>query len=254
MEGLLFLYPFVITSETKQIQMKQILLYLSIFLISTTSFCQELTGVELLENAITYHDPNGNWNTFNGTVHVTMESPGKPNRDTEIQINLPEEYFYSKAVKDSISTEFILEKEDCKILYNGSETFSEEIAKEKRLSCERAIMYKNYYTYLYGLPMKLKDPGTIVDNKVERKSFMGKEYLVIKVTYKEPVGGDTWYFYFNPESYAMEIYQFFHEESKNDGEYILLTKEEIIKGIKVPKNRVWYTNKEDQLLGTDILK
>ncbi len=234
--------------------MKQFLLYLGIFFISTTSFCQELTGIELLEKAIAYHDPNGNWNTFNGTLHITMETDDKPNRDTEIKINLHEEYFYSKAVRGSETTEFILEKENCKILYNGSARFSEEIAKEKRLSCERANMYKNYYTYLYGLPMKLKDPGTIVDTKLEQKSFKGKEYLVLKATYKETVGGDTWYFYFNPESYAMEVYQFFHEEAKNDGEYILLTEEEIVNGIKMPKNRAWYTNKEDKLLGTDILK
>ncbi len=234
--------------------MKQSLLYLSIFLISTTSFCQEITGIELLNKAITFHDPNGNWNTFNGTLHITMETDNKPNRDTEIKINLPDEYFYSKSVRDTLSTEFILEKNNCEILFNGVKDFSEETAKKHRLNCERATMYKNYYTYLYGLPMKLKDPGTIVDNKVERKSFKGKEYLALKVTYKENVGGDTWYFYFNPESYAMEVYQFFHEEVKNDGEYILLSDIEIINEIKMPKKRAWYTNKEDKLLGTDILK
>ena len=52
----------------------------------------------------------------------------------------------------------------------------------------------------------------------------------------------------------MEIYQFYHDETKNDGEYILLTEEEIINGIKMPKNRAWYTNKDNMLLGTDILK
>ena len=51
----------------------------------------------------------------------------------------------------------------------------------------------------------------------------------------------------------MEVYQFFHEETKNDGEYILLSEIKIIEGIKIPKNRAWYTNKEHTLLGTDIL-
>ncbi len=114
-------------------------------------------------------------------------------------------------------------------------------------------MYKNYYTYLYGLPMKLKDPGTIIDDKVERKVFHGKEYLVLKVTYTEDVGKDIWYFYFNPKTYAMEVYQFFHDEAENDGEYILLTEEKSINDIIMPKNRAWYTNKENKLLGTDIL-
>ena len=102
--------------------------------------------------------------------------------------------------------------------------------------------------------MKLKDEGTIIQDKVEKKTFKGKQYLVLKATYKKEVAKDTWYFYFNPKTYAMEVYQFFHDVSKNDGEYILLTEEEIINGIKMPKTRAWYTNKEQKLLGTDILK
>ena len=61
----------------------------------------------------------------------------------------------------------------------------------------RGSMMKDYYTYLYGLPMKLKDPGTIVDPKVTKKRFKGKRYLVLKVSYDQEVGKDTWYFYFD---------------------------------------------------------
>ena len=68
--------------------------------------------------------------------------------------------------------------------------------------------------------MKLKDKGTVIHEKVKAKKFKGKDYLVLKVTYDENVGKDTWYFYFNPKTYAMEVYQFFKDESKNDGEYI----------------------------------
>ena len=100
--------------------------------------------------------------------------------------------------------------------------------------------------------MKLKDKGTIIHDKVERKKFKGKEYLVLKATYNKEVGKDTWYFYFNPKTYAMEVYQFFKEE-KNSGEYILLTGEETINGIKMPKIRAWYYNKDNGYLGTDIL-
>jgi hypothetical protein len=183
-----------------------------------------------------------------------METPGKSDRNTEIRIDLPNEYFYSKAVRDSISIAFSVKKDECNIVFNGSPDFSEAIAKEHQLSCDRAKMYRNYYTYLYGLPMKLKDPGTIIHEKVEQRVFKGKEYLVLKVTYSEEVGEDVWYFYFNPQTYAMEVYQFFHDESKNDGEYILLSEEEIVQGIKMPKVRAWYMNKNDTNLGTDHLK
>jgi len=217
------------------------------------STAQLLTGSELMDKAIEYHDPNGNWQTFNGQFMVTMETPNKNDRNTDIVIDLPNEYFYSKAVRDSIAIEFSLDKEECEVLINGNSSFSEEIAKKHRLSCERAKMYKDYYTYLYGLPMKLKDPGTIIHEQVELKNAFGKNYLVLKATYAEEVGEDIWYFYFDPNSYAMEVYQFYHDESKNDGEYILLSEEEIIHGIKMPKIRAWYMNKDDKYLGTDIL-
>lgn len=233
--------------------MKSLLLFVSTLFIFNTIHSQSLTGKELLEKTISYHDPNGKWESFNGDLSITMEIPNSTKRESVIKINLPDEYFYSKAIKDTNTTEFILEKDTCKILYNGNSDFSEEIAKENRLSCERVTMYKNYYTYLYGLPMKLKDPGTNIDDEVVRKTFQDKEYLVLKVTYTEDVGKDIWYFYFNPKTYAMEVYQFFHDEAKNDGEYILLTEEKTINDIKMPKNRAWYTNKENKLLGTDIL-
>ena len=76
--------------------------------------------------------------------------------------------------------------------------------------------------------MKLKDEGTIVHDKVEQRTFKGKTYNVLKVTYRQEVGSDTWYFYFHPETNAMEVYQFYHDEAKNDGEYVLLTNEVVV--------------------------
>ena len=187
---------------------------LLVLLLTFQAFSQELTGKQLLEKAIKYHDPNGNWETFNGTLKVTMTIPEKPNRDSEIKIDLPNEYFYVKATRGKNTKEYTVDKGNCKIAFNGIENPSETVLKEHKLSCDRANLYKNYYTYLYGLPMKLKDNGTNIQEKVEKKKFKGKEYLVLKVTYDESVGKDTWYFYFNPTTYAMEIYQFFKANIK----------------------------------------
>lgn len=76
--------------------------------------------------------------------------------------------------------------------------------------------------------------------------------MVLKVTYKQNIGKDTWYFYFNPKTFAMEVYQFF-KETKDSGEYILLSGLETINAIKMPKVRAWYYNKDNNYLGTDIL-
>tara|TARA_R110000868_G_scaffold96956_2_gene266794 strand:+ start:244 stop:972 length:729 start_codon:yes stop_codon:yes gene_type:complete len=222
-------------------------------LLSLQSFSQELNGVQLLEKAIKYHDPNGSWSSFNDDLLITMESPEKPNRDSEIFIDIPNEYFRLDMSTGKHNTIYIIDKDSCSIEHDGTSPTKEE--KEKyNLTCERAKLFQNYYTYLYGLPMKLKDPGTIIHDNVESKTFKGQIYWVLKATYEKEIGKDIWYFYFNKNNYKMEVYQFFHDESKNDGEYILLTDEEIINNIKMPKIRAWYTNKDNEYLGTDILK
>lgn len=222
-------------------------------LISFFSFGQELNGEQLLDKAISHHDPNNTWSSFKGNLDVTMSTPDGKERVSDITINLPDEYFKVTSSKDSVTITQTLTKGECNFMLNGSSTISEEDKKTHRLTCERAHMYKNYYTYLYGLPMKLKDPGTIIHTKTQKKTFKGKEYIVLKATYEKEVGGDIWYFYFDPKTYAMEVYQFFRDESKNDGEYILLSGEEEISGIKMPKTRAWYYNEKDKYLGTDVL-
>lgn len=232
--------------------MKNLLIIVAL-LFSMHSFSQQLTGKQLLDKAIQYHDPNGNWETFKGAFTVTMETPKSTKRISEILINLPEQGFEVKAKSGEKTTDYIILKDSVTIGLNGVTKLTEEVLKKNRLSKARAKMYQNYYTYLYGLPMKLKDEGTVIHDKVERKKFKGNDYLVLKATYKKEVGKDTWYFYFNPKTYAMEVYQFFHDETKNDGEYILLTGEETINSVKLPKKRAWYMNKEDTYLGTDVL-
>lgn len=219
---------------------------------------QSITGQQLLEKAIAYHDPNGNWASFSGNFKVYMTTPNQSPRVSDININLPAEFFSVTAVRDGITQTYSISKNNCDLFYNEEELNKAE-AKEKNMTCERAYMYKNYYTYLYGLPMKLEDKGTNIDPKVERKTFKGKDYLVLKATYDTSVGSDVWYFYFDPESYAMKVYQFYKTGDKGNvtegsGEYILLTEEETLNGIKMPKTRAWYYNKDDKYLGTDTLE
>ena len=214
---------------------------------------QELSGPELLDKAIAHHDPEGRWNTFQRKLFITMSTPDEKQRFSEVAIDFPKEYFQLSSSKEGTTIEQTLDKDNCTLLLNGNAAISEEDKKKHHISCERARTMKDYYTYLYGLPMKLKDPGTLIFPEVITKTFKGKEYLVLKVAYDEKVGKDVWYFYFDPTTYAMEVYQFFHDESKNDGEYILLDGMKNVDGIQMPKTRAWYFNKDDKYLGTDVL-
>ena len=233
--------------------MRRFFLIMSLMTFPLAGLAQELTGAQLLEKAIQYHDPDGNWSKFQGHFLVIMDSPKRPQRKSDISLDLPQSYFKLTAERAGTTTTYILEKDSCSLALNGSTKFTTEEAEASQLNCNRGKLMKDYYTYLYGLPMKLRDPGTQIDPQVRKKSFKGKEYLVLRVTYDKTVGEDTWYFYFDPKTYAMEVYQFFHDESKNDGEYILLQGEEEIEGIRMPKVRAWYYNKDNTYLGTDTL-
>ncbi|MCJ7466988.1 MAG: DUF6503 family protein [Maribacter sp.] len=229
-------------------------LYLVFFLAcSMPAVSQEISGEALLQKTIAYHDPQNVWPSFNGKFQISSDSPEGGSRINDITLDLPQQYFALTTSTDGVKAEQIVDKGKCHFSLNGSTQLSEEDMTSHRLSCERANTMKNYYTYLYGLPMKLSDPGTLIDPKVGRRNFKGKEYLVLKVKYEEGVGKDIWYFYFNPKSYALEVYQFYHDETKNDGEYILLSGTENAFGIKMPKSRAWYLNKDNKYLGTDVL-
>ena len=53
-------------------------------------------------------------------------------------------------------------RDSCILKVDGINITSENDRASHNLSCKQAKKMKDYYTYLYGLPMKLKDPGTIV--------------------------------------------------------------------------------------------
>ncbi|WP_298531528.1 DUF6503 family protein [uncultured Algibacter sp.] len=238
--------------------MKKYIILVFILAIHSKHFSQDISAQELLNKSIAYHDPEGAWNTFSSKFLVTMQIPNKSNQESKIEINLPKEYFKLVTKRDSVSVTYTLDKGKCIISKNDSIRISKQKEKPKRSHCEMTKLYKDYYTYLYGLPMKLNDPGTIISEKVEHKTFKGKKYLAFKVNYDTKVGKDVWHFYFNPETYAMKVYQFFktNEDGKvkpESGEYIMLSEEAIINNIKMPKIRAWYYNADDKYLGTDIL-
>ena len=89
-----------------------------------------------------------------------MTTPNQSPLISDITINLPAEYFCFTAVRDSITQGYILSKNTCVLHYNNKDLRQEE-SENKNVPFERATFYKNYYTYLYGLPIKMKGQGHI---------------------------------------------------------------------------------------------
>ncbi len=129
---------------------------------------------------------------------------------------------------------------------------SDEDRKKYELTPEGVKWVHRFYGYLYGLPMKLTDESAKKTDTSTTEKLEGKTYRVLRVTYDPAVGKDNWFFYLDPQTSALQAYRFNHGEPES-GEYILLEQEEVVQGIKIPKVRKWYLNKDNKYLGTDTL-
>ncbi|SIN77251.1 DUF6503 family protein [Algoriphagus halophilus] len=208
-----------------------------ISLVTLTFSCEQeapTTGVELVQRAISYHDPNGNWDDLKATFYMKDSlPPGRDSRTYEFSLDNS----HSKMTYAIEGLQYQVINDSLKILTGG-------------ITEERALRMRNYYTYLWGLPMKLNDPGTVIEKEIRKEEIDGKEYLVARVPYEE----DQWYFYFEPETYRMAAYKFYKDEPNQVGEIIYLEGEKEFKGIKIPANRTWYRTEKPEFLGVDMLQ
>ena len=233
--------------------MKKIILFGLIIYWPIVASAQK-TGIELINASISFHDPDNSWPSVKSTFHFSDTRPGKKARAATLFLNNSNSTLCIMREEENgkkVTTHVAMD--ECSYVVDGNFSPDATEIEQLRLNEDRSIMLRNYYLYLWGLPMKLTDPGTRIDAKIYKKAFNGHDTNAAKVTYDAEVGSDIWYFYFDTVTNEMIGYQFFHDEAKGDGEYILLTDMIEINGMKIPKNRAWYTNPDSTLLGTDRL-
>ena len=208
---------------------------------------------DLVEQAIAFHDPQELWN--DGVFRLKLEEtrPDGPSRKTTLLVDNASGRFEIATQRDGAQIDGVLEENGCEMRLNGSTRFSDEEKEKYRLTCERLEWLRNYYVYLWALPMKLHDKGTFLDPDVLETTYQNRQVRAVRVTYDPQVGSDIWYFYLDTETHALVGYRFFHDEAKGDGEYITLEGQIEVGGLRLPKARAWYTNAEDRYLGTDTL-
>lgn len=216
-----------------QIMMNKLLLYILFFLVAGFGVnAQEMNATTILNKSIRYHDPNGEWKRFNHEMEFVSERPKGPDRKSTVVINNNKGYF--SLTETGNHMEIIMDS--CLQVPVGK-------------TCDNVKRTRNYYVYLWGLPMKLKDEGTVLDPKVVEEKFEGVDCYVLRVPYDE----DTWFFYIDKSTYAMKAYMFYKDEPTKKGELIYLDEEAVVGDMKIPKKRKWVTTPEGNLLGTDIL-
>lgn len=187
----------------------------------------------LLDKSVQYHDPRGQWPTLKTQMSFVSERPNGEDRISTVEIDNTTGYF--KYAEGESQMGVLM---DSCILVPADKT------------CDNVKRTRNYYIYLWGLPMKLNDPDTNLDTTVTEEEFNGKPCYVLHVPYEE----DSWYYYIDKSNYALRGYMFYKDEPNKKGEVIFLEDEVAVGDMRIPKSRTWYTTPDNKLLGTDILK
>ena len=234
--------------------MKKYLLTVAVCFLIFDLAGQEMPAAEVIERAINFHDPTNRWYKTDIALVVDTEMPSSSKRTSLVELNNRTGGFSLKIVKDSELFEWHMPFSGEAEFRRNFQIVTDSTALAKwQLTEERAIWWRDYYSYLYGLPMNLKDEGSQWDEKGQMTQFQNKEVWSVRVTYSPEVGKDTWYFYFDVNTFALVGYRFYHNETDNDGEYIVLEDMEIVGNLRIPKKRTWYTNQDKRLLGEDLL-
>lgn len=211
-------------------------------------------GEELLARSIDYHDPRGRWLHSSWRLELLGTRPLAGATETTIILDHVDGRYHQERRRDGRLIEATVTGDECWVRVDGSSELEPEQIEEYRLTCPTLRSTRDAHAYLYGLPMKLRDEGARIAPEAHRDRFAGRDVWSLRVTYDPEIGGDTWYFYFDPESHALVGYRFYHDETAGDGEYVVLDREVQGDGLRLPKVRTWYTNAEGRLLGTDTIR
>ena len=230
---------------------------LSAWLLATALVCQAAAQTpgadELVTTAIAHHDPLETWSTGSFRLELEESRPDGSVRKTTVGIDNKASRFELESEREGRRVSGRVSSEECAWQLDGKTDFSDDEREEFQLTCERLKRTRDYYTFLWGMPMKLQDPGTLIGDEVKTVDFQGQESWEVRVTYAEDVGSDIWYFYISPENRALVGYRFYHDEAANDGEYITLEGLQEGAGLRLPRQRAWYMHQDDEFLGTDTL-
>ena len=220
---------------------------------SDTSSQQTEAG-KLLERALGYHDPDSIWTTRPLRFEVAMGHSEWWDRDVKLLIDNARGVFESHMTWKGDVIEVARHGDKWTTRLNGSEQISGADRDHHDLNVEDLNFWPDYFLYLLGLPMKLEDPGTILDPEPIETTFQDQDVLALRVTYDPDIGTDTWYFFLDPRTARLVGVRFFHDEAKSDGDTLVFEGEVSAGRLRLPKSRTWYSNSDGRLRGTDTIR
>lgn len=155
---------------------------LFLFLGFPLGLIQGQNAQEILQKAINYHDPNQNWDEFNGKMrHVTIFSNGYVVNEI-IELDRTRNYYCSTANQDIGKIVRGMDGEKPFFSFNDDPPESEELIQNWSLTNDGVAMFKEQHTCHFGLLMHLQNAGMQPSEEVENLEFDGRACYALKFT------------------------------------------------------------------------
>ncbi len=205
------------------------------------------TAMDLIRYSSHLHDPKGNWDQFQSSVHFntllwTKDGTTKAS-SSSIGFDLPNRTFMTRDTSMGLQLDGLVTPDTCYVKADQELNTEQEEKLARRMGCESVEFYRDYYSFLIGLPMKLNDTQAIVNDTILERVYAGKSYDVVQVRYEPLDKQPIWYFYFDKEDHSYQLCKFTSREDENKGgEYIIYNQPVKIQGIQLYKQQVWLYN------------
>lgn len=229
---------------------------LALCLLLLTAFDQKppatcKNGPYILQQSIHQHDPNGVW--LHTEFDMVVEEPRKqvPTRASLVKLNVANGAFEMQRARDGRTTTHLVDETGkAATLLDGQVETDTALIKKYFMQPERNANYRNYYRFMYGLPMVLDQPG-INMGKVGSSEFEGQTVIHIDFTMEQPMIAKTWRVFFDKNDYHVLGIQTM--DNAEEGEYLVFNGSAEIEGLKLPRFRHWYDSQTNEYLGSDLL-
>jgi len=186
---------------------------------------------------ISYHDPNGVWNKFKGTMHEVTVYANHDIVNERIEINNPDDYYLS-----TISAKIGIIKRGMdkgKYFYSFDNNFNvpDMIRKEYSLSVSSIAGFREQHIGHFGLPMHLKATGMQIQRKTKTVVFAGRKCYELTFIGRPDQVVSNYYIgklilYIDKETWAMHGLRW--EREGRPATYVIYNEEIVINGIKIP--------------------
>jgi hypothetical protein len=180
------------------------------------------TAIQIIDKSIEFHDPENEWENLFATFSFNSSFSFNDSIPEELNItidNLYNDFTYRNADR---KVEIQYTEDSCKLISDNG-------------SCEGYAWTKNFYTYVWGLPMKLKDPNIKPIPEWNLDTINNYPCYAVYVNYE----AENFTYYIDQVDFQLRAFQFLKNDNSGKGEIIHLEGLIEYKDFQFPKKRIW---------------